>query len=161
MKAFLKGFVYAGRGFWFCLRHERNFRIHLAAAAAVLALAPFFRLTRGEWAALILTLALVIGAEALNTAVEAAVDLCCPGRNPLAKAAKDAAAAAVLLAALASVGVGVCLFWEEAGFRRLVSLLGDCPLLGAAAGAYLILGAAWVAKTPAKPGITEDGEEQS
>ena len=151
MKRFFAGFRYAASGLCHCIRWERNFRFHLVAAGLALFLGWAYGLGRGQTAVLWLAIGLVL----------AAVDLCCPGRNPLAKAAKDAAAAAVLLAALASVGVGVCLFWEEAGFRRLVSLLGDCPLLGAAAGAYLILGAAWVAKTPAKPGITEDGEEPS
>ena len=161
MKRFFAGFRYAASGLCRCIRWERNFRFHLVAAGLALFLGWAYGLGRGQTAVLWLAIGLVLALEALNTAVEAAVDLCCPGRNPLAKAAKDAAAAAVLLAALASVGVGVCLFWEEAGFRRLVSLLGDCPLLGAAAGAYLILGAAWVAKTPAKPGTTEDGEEPS
>ena len=146
MKAFLKGFVYAGRGFWFCLRHERNFRIHLTAAAAVLALAPFFRLTRGEWAALILTLALVIGAEALNTAVEQAVDLASPGHHPKARAAKDAAAGAVLVCAAGAVGVGIALFFRPAVWAALwTGLLARpwliaAPLLFAALALWFIIG---------------------
>ena len=127
MKGFLMGFVYAGRGLWFCLRHERNFRIHLAAAAAVLGIAPFFHLSRGEWAALLLTLALVIGAEALNTAVEQAVDLASPGRHPKARAAKDAAAGAVLVCAAAAVGVGIALFSRPAGWAALAAFLLDRP----------------------------------
>ena len=53
MKAFLRSFVYAGRGVWFCIRHERNFRFHMVAAIYVLCFAPLFSLTRGEWAALL------------------------------------------------------------------------------------------------------------
>ena len=45
---FLRSFVYAGRGIWFCIRHERNFRIHMVAAAYVLIFAPYFSLTRGD-----------------------------------------------------------------------------------------------------------------
>ena len=55
MKAFLRSFVYAGRGVWFCIRHERNFRFHMVAAIYVLCFAPLFSLTRGDWAALLAT----------------------------------------------------------------------------------------------------------
>jgi diacylglycerol kinase len=73
------------------------------AAAAVL------RLPAAGWAVLFLTIALVVGTELLNSAVEAVVDLVSPGDHPLAKRAKDVAAAAVLVAAAGAVAVGVCL----------------------------------------------------
>lgn len=114
MKAFFKGFLYAGRGVWFCVRHERNFRIHLAVAAYVLFFAPCFSLTRSEWAVLFLTIAAVIAAEAVNTAIEQTIDRLSPGSHPMARAAKDAAAGAVLVCAAASVCVGVSLFWAPA-----------------------------------------------
>ena len=100
MKSFLRGFVYAGRGLWFCVRHERNFRVHLAVGAYVLVLAPYFSLSRGEWAALLAVIALVLAAEAVNTAVEQAVNLASPQRRMRARVAKDVAAGAVLLCAL-------------------------------------------------------------
>ena len=97
---FLRSFVYAGRGIWFCIRHERNFRIHMVAAAYVLLFAPYFSLTRGEWAALLAIIGLVTAAEAVNTAVEQTVNLAAPGRRTRARVAKDAAAGAVLLCAV-------------------------------------------------------------
>lgn len=111
---FFKGFAYAARGLWYCVRHERNFRIHMAVGVYVLLFAPYFSLTRGEWAALLAILALVPALEAVNTAVENAVDLVSPHQHPLARAAKDAAAGAVLLSACLSVAIGVVLFarWE-------------------------------------------------
>ena len=111
---FLRSFVYAGRGIWFCIRHERNFRIHMVAAAYVLIFAPYFSLTRGEWAALLAIIGLVTAAEAVNTAVEQTVNLAAPGRRTRARVAKDAAAGAVLLCAVAAVAAGVLLFarWE-------------------------------------------------
>ena len=69
MRRFLKSFVYAGRGIWFCLRRERNFRFHLVAAVYVLSFAPLFSLSRGEWAALIAVVGLIPALEAVNTAV--------------------------------------------------------------------------------------------
>jgi len=127
MKTFLKGFVYAGRGIWFCLRHERNFRIHLVVAAYVLGFAPSFTLSRAEWAVLIVTLGLVPAAEALNTAVEHAMDLVSPRRNPMVAIAKDAAAGAVLLCAVASVGVGVALFGDGQALAALWGALVAAP----------------------------------
>lgn len=112
MRRFLKSFVYAGRGTWFCLRRERNFRFHLVAAVYVLSFAPLFSLSRGEWAALIAVVGLIPALEAVNTAVEQVVNLASPDRHPLARAAKDAAAAAVLLACLAALGIAVALFWR-------------------------------------------------
>ena len=111
---FLRSFVYAGRGIWFCIRHERNFRIHMVAAAYVLIFAPYFSLTRGEWAALLAIIGLVTAAEAVNTAVEQTVNLAAPGRRTRARVAKDAAAGAVLLCAAAAAVAGVLLFarWE-------------------------------------------------
>ena len=111
---FLRSFVYAGRGIWFCIRHERNFRIHMVAAAYVLIFAPYFSLTRGEWAALLAIIGLVTVAEAVNTAVEQTVNLAAPGRRTRARVAKDAAAGAVLLCAVAAAAAGVFLFarWE-------------------------------------------------
>jgi len=75
--------------------------------AVVLALAAWLRITALEWAVLVLTMALVLALEALNTAIELTVTLASPQRHPLAKAAKDVAAAMVLIAAIASVIVGL------------------------------------------------------
>jgi len=67
-------------------------------------------LNQVEWAILILTIASVLSLEAVNTAVESAVDLASPDLHPTAKRAKDLAAGAVLIAVLASVCVGLVLF---------------------------------------------------
>ncbi|MCI8554214.1 MAG: diacylglycerol kinase family protein [Clostridiales bacterium] len=112
MKAFLRSFSYAGRGIWFCIRHERNFRFHMVAAIYVLAFAPLFSLTRGEWAALLATIGVVLTAEAVNTAIEQTVNRISIERHPYARAAKDAAAGAVLLCCLLSLGVAAALFWR-------------------------------------------------
>ena len=56
MKALIKSFMYAGRGIWFCIRHERNFRIHIVASIYVLWFGFWFSLGRAEWAILLLTL---------------------------------------------------------------------------------------------------------
>jgi diacylglycerol kinase len=119
LRAFVRGFGYAGRGIGWMLRTQRNARVHLAAAVAAVGLGLWLGLSAVEWAVLALTIGLVLTAEALNTALEAIVDLVSPEHHALAGRAKDAAAGAVLLLALASVGVGLALFGP-----RLLARLG-------------------------------------
>ena len=80
------------------------------AWAPAVALGFLLRIERGEWLALVLTIVLVLAAEGVNTAVEAAVDLASPAYHPLAKVAKDVAAGTVLLTAIGAVIVGLILF---------------------------------------------------
>ena len=102
-----RSFYFAGAGLWFLFRTQRNARIELTIGAIACAAAGWLRISRVEWAVLVFTIALVLILEGLNTAVEAAIDLASPKRHPLAKAAKDLAAGMVLIASLASVGVGL------------------------------------------------------
>lgn len=89
------------------IRTQRNAKIHLLGAAVVCALAAWLRVRPIEWAILVVVIGLVLAAEAVNTALEAAVDLLSPEIHPRARAAKDSAAGAVLIAALAAVVVGL------------------------------------------------------
>jgi len=101
---------YAFEGVAYILRTQRNARIELAAAIAAVALAAWLGITSIEWAVLVLTIAVVLALEWINTALELAVSLASPERHPSAKAAKDVAAASVLLGAVVSVVVGLLLF---------------------------------------------------
>ena len=89
---------------------ERHFQVHLIAAACAIILAAFLDFSRLEWAILMVTIGLVLIAEGLNSAIERALDTTTPGFHPLAKAAKDIAAAAVLVAAIVSIIVGLLLY---------------------------------------------------
>jgi len=96
---------------------QRNMAIHIALAVLAVVLGAVLRLARWEWAVLVLTVAVVLVAEGLNTALEALVDLASPEKRPLARRAKDVAAAAVLLAAFFALVIGAILFiprlWER------------------------------------------------
>jgi len=105
-----KSFYFAFAGLAFLLRTQRNARIELTLGVIAAALGVWLDISRIEWAIIIFTIALVLILEGLNTAVEAAVDLAMPDRHPLAKAAKDLAAGMVLIAAMASVAVGLLIF---------------------------------------------------
>jgi diacylglycerol kinase len=107
---FWRSFSFAGRGVWHVVRTQRNMRVHLAAAATVIILAVILRVGAADWACLLAVIGLVLTAEALNTVVEAIVDLCTDEFHPLAKVAKDVAAGAVLISSVAAVGVGIAVF---------------------------------------------------
>jgi diacylglycerol kinase len=105
-----RSFHYAFAGIAYCLRTQRNFRIHMLAAVLVGIVGGLLGLSGVEWAVLALTVTMVLAAEMVNTVVEAAVDLASPGLHPLAKTAKDVAAGAVLVTALGAVVIGGCIF---------------------------------------------------
>ena len=111
----MRSFAYAIDGLTYLVRTQRNFRVHLVVALAAVAAGAVSRLSPVEWAILVVAIALVIMTEGLNTGIELAVTLASPERRPEAKAAKDIAAAAVLLAAIASVAVGIALFGPRLG----------------------------------------------
>lgn len=106
----IAAFGYALQGVGHLLRTQRNAQIHCLVGACAVALGAALRIERWEWLALVLTIALVLAAEGMNTAVEAAVDLATTARHPLAKVAKDVAAGTVLICAVAAVIVGCIVF---------------------------------------------------
>jgi Diacylglycerol kinase len=85
-------------------------KIHLLAATAAIMMGFIVNLTSLAWGILSITIVMVLAAESINTAVERAVDLVGPETHPLAKAAKDAAAGAVLLTAINAVVIAFILF---------------------------------------------------
>jgi diacylglycerol kinase (ATP) len=109
-RARLRSFADAAAGLRDVLRSQANAQIHAVATIVVVAAGFFCGLSRIEWALIVAVIALVWTAEAVNTAIEAAVDLASPERQPLAGKAKDAAAGAVLIAAIGAVIIGVCVF---------------------------------------------------
>lgn len=113
----LESFRHAFRGWWYVMRTQRNAWIHAVIATVVFFIGLWLRLSARDWAVIILTIAMVFTAEFINTAIEAAVDLASPGKHPLAKVGKDVGAAAVLIAALAAVLIGLLILgpplWEK------------------------------------------------
>jgi diacylglycerol kinase len=103
----LESFRFAFVGLWYALRTQRNTRIHLFIAAAVVVVGLCLNLSHVQWAVLTLTIGFVLVSEMLNTVAETLVDLISPGYHPLAKVVKDVTAGAVLLTAIVSVVVGL------------------------------------------------------
>jgi diacylglycerol kinase len=107
---FWQSFSFAGQGAWYAVRTQRNMRVQLAAALAAVVAGLILRIGAADWACILAVIGLVLTAEALNTVIEALVDLCSPGFHPLAKVAKDVAAGAVLISSSAAVGVAIAVF---------------------------------------------------
>lgn len=100
-------FGHALEGLAYALRTQPNTRIHSAILLGVVLAGLWLGLSFSDWALIALAAGLVFTSELLNTGVEAVVDLASPELHPLAKAAKDVAAGAVLIAALTAVVVGL------------------------------------------------------
>ena len=123
--SFFKGFFYAARGLLNALA-ERNFRFHLCAAATVIFFgARFYSFDKAEWAILLLTCAVVLSLECVNTALERLCDKVCPEQHDLIKKCKDIAAGAVLIAAVFAVAIGIVLFWNIEKFAEIVYFFSE------------------------------------
>lgn len=105
-----KSFVHAFAGFAFMLRTQHNAWLHLIATIGVVGAGLALQVSANDWRWLIAAIALVWLAEAINTAFEHLCDVVSPEFHPSVKRAKDIAAAAVLVSAIAAAVIGVITF---------------------------------------------------
>lgn len=110
----LRSFRHAFRGIGEVFRAEPNARVHLVAAITVIAAGVYFQLTLAEWCLIGLAIALVVIAETFNTAIETLCDRVTTENDEQIRRTKDLSAAAVLLAAIASVVIGILVFAPKA-----------------------------------------------
>jgi diacylglycerol kinase len=103
-------FRYAFNGLKIAVKEEHNFRIHFFAACCALIVGFIFKMSTGEWIAIILCITLVVVLELINSAIENISDFLTEEKNETIKKIKDLSAAAVLVAAIASVAVGLIIF---------------------------------------------------
>jgi diacylglycerol kinase (ATP) len=103
-------FRYAWAGVSYAFFTQRNFRIHCLMGTIAICLGACLRLPPLEMAIISVTSSLVLTLELLNTAIESVVDLTVEQTyHELAKIAKDCAAGAVLISAMASLMVAAWL----------------------------------------------------
>jgi diacylglycerol kinase (ATP) len=105
MLRLIKSFGYAFKGFWYATKTQLNFRIHLVAAAVVVALGFYLHLQQSDWLWISLAITSVLSAELLNTSIEVLTDRVSPEYNIKAGHVKDVAAAAVIITVFFSVVV--------------------------------------------------------
>ena len=106
----IKSFEYALNGLRKAWTDQLNLRIHCGVLALAVALGFYFKISLWEWCTIILAGTLVISLELINSTIETLTDLITPEQNPLAGKAKDVSAAAVLVAAVASIIIGIIIF---------------------------------------------------
>jgi diacylglycerol kinase (ATP) len=125
----IESFNYAIEGVIHVLRTQRNMRIHFAVAVAVIVGAVAVGVSKIELIALLLSIAFVLVAEMINTAIEGAIDAATTSFDPMAKLAKDIAAGAVLIASLNAVAVGYLVFAGKAADKtaRVLDRLRNAP----------------------------------
>ena len=116
-KPLLKTLSYGFNGILYTLKHERNMVIHFLVMTLVIIAGIVFKISFVEWGVCFVLFALVLSLELMNTALENVVDLVTEEKKQKAKIAKDAAAGAVLVAAIFSVIIGISIF-----LPRLLSL---------------------------------------
>lgn len=106
-------FTWAFEGIVYVIRTQRNMQIHSGAAVAALASGLLLDFSRLEMAVMLGAISLVLVAEMMNTAVEAAIDAVVTTYHPLVKIAKDVAAGAVLVATVNALTVAYLVFYEH------------------------------------------------
>jgi diacylglycerol kinase (ATP) len=110
----IESFNFAIEGVIHVLRTQRNMRLHFAAAVAVIVVAVAVGVSKIELSVLLVSIAFVLVAEMINTAVEGTIDAATTSFDPMAKLAKDIAAGAVLIASVNAVAVGYLVFAGKA-----------------------------------------------
>ena len=128
MKSFflsrVRSFRHAFRGWFYVMRTQRNAWIHSTIAFVVFIVGLWLDLPPRDWAVIVLTAALVFTAEFINTSIEVTVDLASPEPHPLAKIGKDVGAAAVLVAAMAAVLIGLLILGPPL-WQKLIPLFSN------------------------------------
>jgi len=110
----IESFNFAIEGVIHVLRTQRNMRLHFAAAVVVIVVAVAVGVSKIELSVLLISIAFVLVAEMINTAVEGTIDAATTSFDPMAKLAKDIAAGAVLIASVNAVAVGYLVFAGKA-----------------------------------------------
>jgi diacylglycerol kinase (ATP) len=159
--AVLRSFNYAFEGVIHVLRTQRNMRIHFAVAVVVIILAVLVGVSRIELIALLISIAFVLVAEMVNTAIEGAIDAATTSFDPMAKLAKDIAAGAVLIASLNAVAVGYLVFAGKAADKsaRVLDRIRDAPaeltLIALVLTVFIVIATkAWTGRgTPLRGGL--------
>ncbi len=150
IKKFFKAFKDAGRGFCDAVAKGKNLRVELVAAAW--ALLAVWTSGRGKqyYIAVLLTSAVVIGLECLNSALETLCDRVTRERDSEIRKVKDMAAGAVLAASVAALAVGLFLFLDLDLWRDVLASFLTGNAWAVIALALLPVAAAVMAFAPEK-----------
>ncbi len=113
-KKTVKSFGYAGRGLSAAWREEHNFRLEVLFALLAIALATLLQLDAVRFSIIVLSCGFVLALELVNTMIEQISDLMKPRLDERVQKIKDLTAAAVLVASLAALIVGLSILLPAA-----------------------------------------------
>lgn len=131
LKSLFRSFVYAFKGIFWMLTHERNFRVHITCLVYMfyyLLRYDFFTVTRTDFAILLLASGLVIGGEMLNTGIEKADDSVSQEKRKTIAISKDVSAGAVLVFAIFAVLCGIAILFQPQAFEALLNHYVQSPI---------------------------------
>lgn len=106
----LKSIRYAFKGAYLLITTEASIKVQLFIGIVMTFAGFYFKLSMTEWIVQILTIALIIALEGINTAIEELADFVHPEHHKKIGLVKDIAAGAVFIFALAAVIVGCIIY---------------------------------------------------
>lgn len=109
----IKSIGYAFKGALLLLKTEASIQIQFAIGILVTIAGFYYELSTTEWVIQILTIALIMGLEGLNTAIEEIADFVHPEQHPKIGFIKDVAAGAVFIFAIAAAIVGCIIYFPK------------------------------------------------
>ncbi|WP_368285603.1 diacylglycerol kinase family protein [Enorma massiliensis] len=112
---FIRSFGYAIEGFRTAVATERNIKVQLLVGVLAVVAGVVLKIDALSWVLVLLCIGLVLFAELVNTSIEAIVDLATQDLHPLAKRAKDIAAASVFTLSITAAVVGIIVFARALG----------------------------------------------
>lgn len=112
-QSFYRAVLNAFCGMKYFFLHERNGKLQLIVSVFAIALAVGLRLNKTEIIITIVCCALVISLEMVNTAIESLCNMVQEEYHPLIKIVKDVAAGAVMLVSIASIAIGLIIFFPK------------------------------------------------
>ncbi len=122
-RRFIDSFGYSIEGLKYAYLNEQSMIIHGVITILVIIFGIIFKISTMEWLFCVSMFGFVMGAELLNTAIEAVVDMVMPDIHPLAKIAKDTASAAVFILSVVAFIVGAIIFFPRF-YAFFISLIG-------------------------------------
>ncbi len=105
---FFKRLQFAFQGIKVTWKTEPSFRWQILCGLGAYGILFIFHAEPIWWGLFTMVIAMVIGAELFNSALERTLDRVHPDRHPLIGEAKDCAAGAVLVFSFAALGILVC-----------------------------------------------------
>ncbi len=106
----MKTFKHAINGIIHVFKREQNFRIHSIATILVITAGILFSIDKTEWMMIVLAISIVTALELINSAIEYLCDFISPDYHDKIKYIKDAAAGAVLIAAIGAFVLALLIF---------------------------------------------------